>query len=309
MAERTNIANLAGLNELAARDGIDIKPTLLRVTTDLYVQKSRHTPEEERHYIELAIRLIEQVDAATRAIVAGRLAGYAGAPRAVVERLAQIRRQHGEADAAVDATAPPAAAAEPPLARQPNLRELTELFMAADAEERRLILTHLEYSGLPPAEPLAPAAAREAARRLEEAALGHNSEAFVQEIERSLLIGRNLARRLADDASGEPVLVIALALQMPADVLQRILLCLNPAISHSVLRVYELSRLYEEIEPQSARQLLALWQSAERPGRRRSHQPAAHRPQLHDDNKATAPVPARPAIRWDEHALRREGER
>jgi hypothetical protein len=308
MVERTSIANLAGLTALADRDGIDIKPTLLRVTTDLYVQKPRHTPEEERHFTELAIRLVEQVDAATRTIVSGRLTKYAGAPQAVLDRLAQIRRQHGEDEAQIEPPVSSVAAPEVPVASSPNPRELTELFLAADAEERRLILTHLEFSGLPQTEPIAPTAAREAARRLEEAALGHNTAAFIQEIERTLLIGRKLARRLAADASGEPVLVIALALQMPPDVLQRILLCLNPQISHSVLRVYELSRLYQEIEPQSARRLLALWQSAEQREKQRQP-PPAHRPELYDDSKATPAMPARPAIRWDEHARRREGER
>ena len=32
-----------GLVELANRDGVDIRPTLLRVVTDLYVQKPSHS--------------------------------------------------------------------------------------------------------------------------------------------------------------------------------------------------------------------------------------------------------------------------
>ncbi len=84
MVEHVKIPNLDGLTELANRDGVDIKPTLLRVMTDLYVQKPVHTVEEERHYTELALRLIDQVDAATRAIVANRLASYPGAPRTIV---------------------------------------------------------------------------------------------------------------------------------------------------------------------------------------------------------------------------------
>jgi hypothetical protein len=69
MAHEPNIPNLDGLVALANRDGVDIKPTLLRVTTDLYVQKPSHSVEEERHYTELALRLIEAVDAPTRAAV------------------------------------------------------------------------------------------------------------------------------------------------------------------------------------------------------------------------------------------------
>ena len=63
MVEQAKIPNLDGLTELANRDGVDIKPTLLRVVTDLYVQKPVHSAEEERHYTELAVRLIDQVDA------------------------------------------------------------------------------------------------------------------------------------------------------------------------------------------------------------------------------------------------------
>jgi len=81
--------NLEGLDRLALRSGVDIRPTLVRVLTDLYLQKPAHTPEEERHYTELALRLIDRVDVGTRKIVAAKLANYASAPAAVVRRLAR----------------------------------------------------------------------------------------------------------------------------------------------------------------------------------------------------------------------------
>ena len=59
-----------GLLDLACRDGVDIRPTLLRVVTDLYVQKPSHTADEETQYIELATGLVDTVDAATRDTVA-----------------------------------------------------------------------------------------------------------------------------------------------------------------------------------------------------------------------------------------------
>src|SRR4051812_31547673 len=80
---------LEGLDSLARRDGVDIRPTLVRVLTDLYVLKSAHTSEEERHYTELVLRLIDSVDLVTRAAVAKKIAVYAGAPPAVVRRLAR----------------------------------------------------------------------------------------------------------------------------------------------------------------------------------------------------------------------------
>jgi hypothetical protein len=311
MVEQAKIPNLDGLTALANRDGIDIKPTLLRVATDLYVQKPVHSDEEECHYTELALRLIDQVDAVTRTIVAARLAAYPEAPQAVVEKLACGRVQRGEVqpeprpapEQVTSSTTKPVGAAPA------TADELTELFLAADAQERQMILLNLDRAPLLPTSSVTPQIAQDAIRRIEMAALSHNSESFVYEVERVLRIPRNLARRLIDDQSGEPVLVLAMALGMPAEVLQRILLCLNPAISHSVLRVYELSTLYEEMELPSALQMVAIWQAAHRP-----QQPTArrgrHRPQYYDDGKTESALPARPAIQWDEHAQRRrEGER
>jgi len=83
------IPNLDGLDDLARRNDVDVRPTLVRVLTDLYIQKSRHTAEEEQHYTELALRLIEGVDIPTRAIVARKLAHYPAAPVKVVARLAR----------------------------------------------------------------------------------------------------------------------------------------------------------------------------------------------------------------------------
>jgi hypothetical protein len=81
--------NLDGLDDLARLRGVDTRPTLARVLTDLYVQKPAHTLDEETHYTELVLRLLEGVDVGTRAVVAHKLATYPAAPRAVVLRLAR----------------------------------------------------------------------------------------------------------------------------------------------------------------------------------------------------------------------------
>src|SRR5689334_15215896 len=80
---------LEGLDSLGRRDGVDIRPTLVRVLTDLYVQKPAHSAEEERHYTELALRLIDSVDLPTRVALAKKIAVYPGAPPAVARRLAR----------------------------------------------------------------------------------------------------------------------------------------------------------------------------------------------------------------------------
>jgi hypothetical protein len=304
MIDTKNHPNLNGLVELANRDGVDIRPTLLRVMTDLYVQKQVHTEQEDLHYTELALRLIDLVDAKTRAIVAAKIAGYPTAPLAVRRRLLKDHIALTQPAVAQEDSSLPSFTADAPMAD-----ELSELFFAASAEERRLILLNLPYALLAQAETVEPAAARESIHRLEAAALGHNTELFARELERTLAISREQARRLIADESGEPIVVAAVALGMPASVLQRILLCLNPAISQSVQRVYELAVLYEEIERPSALRLVAIWQAAYREERKlTTPRRPAHQP-IHwqDDSKPASPT-ARPKILWEEHAATRKAD-
>jgi hypothetical protein len=252
-----SIANLNGLRELAERHGVDIQPTLLRVMTDLYIQKPVHSVEEERQFTELALRLFDLVDPATRAVVAGKIANYPNAPAAVRQR---FLRGHQLANA----THPGSSRASDLFGgRAITAQELNELFLASSADARRLILLNLPYAALPQASPIPPQAARESINRLETAALAHNSEAFAREFAHVLAISLEEARRLINDESGEPVVVAAVALAMPAAVLQRILLCLNPAISQSVQRVYELALLHEEINSAAALRLVAIWQNCQ----------------------------------------------
>src|ERR1700727_1167950 len=76
-----------GLMTLSRREGVDIRPTLLRVLTDLYVQASSHSDDEARQFVELTSRLIDEVDDATRAAVRARLSIYPGTPAEILKRL------------------------------------------------------------------------------------------------------------------------------------------------------------------------------------------------------------------------------
>src|ERR1700710_1650731 len=76
-----------GLMTLSRREGVDIRPTLLRVLTDLYVQARAHSDDEARQFVELTSRLIDQVDDATRAAVRARLAIYPGTPAEIARKL------------------------------------------------------------------------------------------------------------------------------------------------------------------------------------------------------------------------------
>jgi hypothetical protein len=295
---------LDGLVDLACREGVEIRPTLLRVLTDLYVQKHPHSAEEEAQYVELSLRLIEAVDAPTRSAVSATLSAYANAPVAVLRRLIELAT-------APDARTLPAAKpntievggaiAEP--AREPDL---VELFFAASARERRLILTNLEPVGQPVPRRAAPAAS-EVIRRLEAAALQRNPGEFARILERALGIGRSIAERVTRDNSGEPLVVAAKALGMPAVVLQRVMLFLNPAIGQSVERVFELADLYDDIRPAAAERMVAIWQQAA--ATRRPAQESAHAPVHWDDEQRGARAAATPsrhgvAPRRDEQSSR-----
>src|SRR5579875_1716961 len=87
MPKPPTFPHIDGLLDLACRDGVDIRPTLLRVLTDLYVQKPFHTAEEETQFVELANGLIDTVDRTTRDIVAATLKAYPAAPEAVLRKL------------------------------------------------------------------------------------------------------------------------------------------------------------------------------------------------------------------------------
>ena len=233
---------LEGLDSLARRDGVDIRPTLLRVLTDLYVQRPAHTGEEERHYVELGLRLIDAVDVATRVTVARKLAAYPGAPLAVVRRLARdvievaepilaqsrvlgdselaaiikdyglshaaaIARRHARPTVYQDAPDTPerlsaAPPALPEKTREPDL-DLAELFFSADSAGRRVLLMNLADAD----EPRVRAAPDEAVSRLEIAALSRDTNGFVSIMETSLGLTRAHAQRLVADASGEPLLI------------------------------------------------------------------------------------------------------
>jgi Uncharacterised protein conserved in bacteria (DUF2336) len=270
MPKSTAYPPLDGLFDLACRDGVDIRPTLLRVLTDLYVQKPAHSSEEETQYVELALGLIDAVDAPTRAVVAARLSSYGAAPQAV------LRRLNGEAE-------------ELPPATTPAADDLAAQFFRASSNERRLILTNLDAAAEAAASP-APTSA-ETIRRLEAAALTRNTHEFTGLLERALNIGHDTAARIVRDHSGEPIVVAAKALGMKAAVLQRILLFLDPAIGQSVKRVFDLAELYDEITPAGAARMLAIWRKHDR------RAPAQYVPQFWDDETYGARSQASPARR------------
>jgi hypothetical protein len=254
----TAAASLESLVGVKWYDGPDVRPALLRVLTDLYVQKPSHSPEEEQQFVELALRLLDAVDVKTRTDVAGQLATYGGAPAAVLSRLAS------DAAAVTAKHAPERRRGDVPSSKSALsiASDLNEIFFTASPTERRLILINLDYNNAPPTELMSVAHADELNRTLEAIALRGRLDEFIRELERAMKVSHEQAQRIVNDPSGEPLVAAARALAMPIDILQRILLCVNPAIGHSVRRVYDLCTLYSDISVQSALRLVAIWREA-----------------------------------------------
>jgi hypothetical protein len=77
--------SLDDLMALARQEGLDMKPVLLRVLTDMFVATGAHSREEDQQFAEIASTLVRQVDADTAAVVACRLAEYPQTPPGIGE--------------------------------------------------------------------------------------------------------------------------------------------------------------------------------------------------------------------------------
>ena len=296
-----------GLMTLSRREGVDIRPTLLRVLTDLYVQANAHSGDEERQFVELTSRLIDQVDDATRAAVRARLAIYPGTPAEVLRRLGlKATDPDARMPVAPEIPAGPLAAApvKPPTEAQLRLQstlsmqpkdaaEINAMFSRASASERALILHNLNDTPLKASARIPAARASRAIETLEMAAFAADVENFTLEVGETLILPSRVAAEVVGDAGGEPLTCAMKALAMPSPVFQRVLLFLNPEIGCSVNTVYRLSRLYDRLSERSALVMLAAWRGSTLADTRAKYKPA-----LYDDERHRAratPAERRPA--------------
>jgi uncharacterized protein (DUF2336 family) len=291
-----------GLMNLSHREGVDIRPTLLRVLADLYVQTTTHSEQEARQFVELTSRLIDQVDDATRAAVRARLAVYPATPAPVLKQLGLkpsvpdprvpfAREVPAHLIPGIAAASEPA---EPPreaplrmaakLSMQPkDAAEISSLFFGAASSERALILHNLSETPLR-ASPRVPAQrARRSIEALEMAAFVADVENFTLELGETLILPWKIATQVVNDPTGEPLACAAKALGMPSPVYQRVLLFLKPEIGTSVHTVYRLSRLYDVLNEQSALIMLAAWRGSTMAVSR-----AKYRSALYDDERNRA---------------------
>lgn len=324
------IFGLEGLADLGSRSGVDMRPTLLRVLTDLYVHRLSHTGSEERHYTELALRLLEAVDVPTRVAVAKRLARYPSPPLRVFQWLTrdlpEVAAELGshpllEPSESTMAVAPNSAArwiaesnsperkerpaGSPGVVDAVTARELCEYFFTATAQERRLILLNLHIVAPIAVDRVLIARNPLIGQRLEAAALAGRREEFVQQLAGALRIPRELARRIAYDDLGEPIVIGGKALGTPREVVHRILMFINPAVGHSVERVHALAALYDEMLAPAAAGVVAIWQAAE-PAERSDPK---HRPLTWDDGTRRDRRSVSTSVQHGPSPIPRPGER
>jgi hypothetical protein len=279
-----------GLMTLSRREGVDVRPTLLRVLTDLYVQTRVHSEDEQRQFVELATRLIDQVDDATRAAVKARLAVYPSTPVPILQKLGLVAAQEGRRvplAREIPAPAPEPSPVRAPteaeqrmasnMAMQPtDAAEIHDMFFRADASQRALILHNLEQTPLKAAPRIPTVRAKRAIQILEMAAIAGDVENFTYELGDSLILPSRVAAQIVDDPGGEALAVAARALDMPSPNFQRILLFFKPEIGNSVNNVYRLSRLYDRLGERSALVMLAAWRGSTLAVTRAKYQSSLH---------------------------------
>ena len=284
-----------GLMTLSRREGVDIRPTLLRVLTDLFVQANNHSAEEERHFTELASRLIDQVDDSTRAAVRARLGIYPGTPAEIRSQLGlrpadsekriPLAEEAPEKPARATIDSPPPTEAQLRMSSNLPMRpteaaEINELFLKAGPSERAKILHNLKDTPLKAAARVHPARALRSLEALEMAAFVADLDNFVLELAETLLLPTRLASQIVNDPGGEPLACAAKALGMRSAAFQKVLMFLIPEYGVSVERVYRLARLYDRLSERSSLVMLAAWRGASL-----AHTRTKYRPSLHDDER------------------------
>jgi hypothetical protein len=282
-------SNSDTLIEVGDRPGTDITARLLLALTALYVQRPTHTVEEQQQYIELAQRLIDKVEGATRSAVARILQRHPDAPAGVVERLGgrQSSRpgdtegephpapdEHRAAHHHFDSNPPLAdlacastpAPSDAPAVRQPPALppEFGEAFFAAAPAERRRLLSLIARSEGDDVE-VVPVDNERLHGKVDAATLQGRIGEFTHEFGQLIDIPNSLCERILNDPSGEPMVVAAKASGMPIAILQRILLLVSASASYSVERVYDLTELYHGLDGGAARDLLAQWRTKAKP--------------------------------------------
>ncbi len=292
---------------LARSNGVDVRPTLLRVVVDQFVAEPHHGAAEVTRFGELTLHLLTRAAESERAIVAAKLAPHPQTPAAVARRLAAdvpavacpvlaqspalsdddqflaVRSGDPDKAAAVAGRADLGLAAlvaledfdDPrvkealaarvpvqPIAMRRTIGEkatdLGAAFLGGTSTQRETLIAELVLRPLP----VATGTPADPNRAVELSALSRRNGALGSALANVLGLAPETAARIAADESGEPLIVVARALDLGREAAARILLFAHEAVGTSVARVYDLTALYDVLPRQAALAILGSWHAA-----------------------------------------------
>ena len=264
---------------LSRREGVDIRPTLLRVLTDLYVQTSAHSADEERQFVELTSRLIDQVDDATRAAVRARLAIYPATPAEIMDKLG-LRRSPARRSACRSRPRFPPAPTSAPAVKAADRSAAADGIQPVDAAQRRrrnqrhVLRGRRQRARADPAQSRRHAAeslgADSRRPRRARASISLEMAAFAEDIENfTLELGEALILPSADCRRRWSTIPVASRWPAPrarwtCRAPRSSACCCSsiPNSASSVHNVYRLSRLYDRLSERSALVMLAAWRGS-----------------------------------------------
>jgi uncharacterized protein (DUF2336 family) len=270
-------SGIQALIDIARRDGMEMRPVLLRVLTDLYVQEPVHAPSERARFAELACRLLDRAELSTRAAVAepilrrssvlneaalhmvlnfcgpahaAAIAERHNLPPRIAKRLKEMSIPRNELAHKNEAELESARGTTFALARR---------YLAAKSHERLTIFSAIAACAPVEQEEKLRHLDRGLVDNLERAALRRRLGEFVAHLHESTGMARDIATRIVRDPSGEPLAVFCRALDIPFTSASRILLFLNPTVGGTVQQVFSMASRYIEMTPANARRLAAAW--------------------------------------------------
>lgn len=150
------------------------------------------------------------------------------------------------------------ALAEALLARPSAPLDQAPLFMFASLEQRKAILVAAQRAelGRPPGQAIW-RAPDDAVRRLESYALARQPDLLIEALAEALDCEAELARRIVDEPSGEPLAVALAALAASQEASMRILLLGHSPLNLDTNRLGALTRLKDGLRPAAARRVVS----------------------------------------------------
>jgi uncharacterized protein (DUF2336 family) len=171
------------------------------------------------------------------------------------------------------------------LERRPVKPDNAVLFLTANPRQRIEILLAAQRTqlGRPASSPIA--ASQTALEELERTAVARQPERFVALLAQSLNCSANLARRIVDDPSGEPLAIALTALGAANEVLVRVLISNDLLVGRSFQRIRALANLNNALDRGAAMLVIAALRD----------EPLTHRRHQSATDGSAAPPPSRGA--------------